>query len=105
MCTSALTIKEAKMTGKLKTSSMEKVKYFLLGVIATAMLLVLLGAGPGGGRYMIASSTTGAGRVMIHAVDMNTGEVKVVSTGINNQLGVPFPSMVGVPFPSMVANP
>jgi hypothetical protein len=38
MCTSALTIKEAKMTGKLKTSSMEKVKYFLLGVIATAML-------------------------------------------------------------------
>jgi len=85
------------MSEKLKASSMEKAKFFLLGVIATAMLLVLLGAGPAGGRYMIASSTTGAGRVMIHAMDVNTGEVKVVSTGINNQLGMPFPSMVPSP--------
>lgn len=85
------------MTEKLKSVSRENVKFFLLGVIATAMLLVLLGAGPGGGRYMIASSTTGAGRVMVHAIDMNTGEVKVVSTGINNQLGMPFGSMVPSP--------
>lgn len=85
------------MTEKLKSISRDNVKFFLLGVLATAALLILIGAGPAGGRYMIASSTTGAGRVMIHAMDMSTGEVKVVSTGINNQLGVPFPSMVANP--------
>ncbi len=85
------------MAEKLKAISRDNVKFFLLGVLATAAILVLMGAGPGGGRYMIASSTTGAGRVMIHAVDMSTGEVKVVSTGINDQFGIPFPSMVPRP--------
>lgn len=83
------------MSGGLERARLGGGKAFLLGVLTAAAVLVLLGAGPSGngGPYQVTSSTTGAGRVVVHIVDTSTGETKVVSNGIRSQYGVTFGEM------------
>ncbi|UCF31367.1 MAG: hypothetical protein JSV26_02815 [bacterium] len=84
------------MSGGLERARLGGGKAFLLGVLTAAAVLVLLGAGPsgnGGPSYQVTSSTTGAGRVVVHIVDTSTGETKVVSNGIRSQYGVTFGEM------------
>ena len=83
------------MAEKNEKALFGKAKVFMLGVLTALTFLVVLGAGPSGngGQYQIVSSTTGAGRIIVHIVDTSNGKTKVVSNGIRNQYDVPFADM------------
>lgn len=88
-----------------KGKHMDKVKVFLLGLLAAIGLMVIMGAWSGSevGRYQITTITGGSYVWSVHVLDTKTGAVKIVSMKNKDfethQLGKPFQEMEGYPPP------
>lgn len=77
---------------------LEKLKYFLLGLLVAVSLAILTGAyGNSSGRYQVSAWSGGGIGYGAFVVDTTTGETKIVylNSGMEkqNHLGMPFSAL------------
>ena len=80
------------------TEKREKIKVFLLGMIAASGLIFIMGAGGSGGvgRYQTTSAATST-FLGVYITDTKTGVTKTVIGDYVGQVGIPFTSMKNKP--------
>ncbi len=76
----------------------EKIKVFLLGMIAASGLIFIMGAGgsDGAGRYQTTSAATST-FLGVYITDTRTGVTKTIIGDHVGQVGIPFTSMKNKP--------
>ncbi|MBI5189348.1 MAG: hypothetical protein HZA22_01545 [Nitrospirae bacterium] len=61
----------------MNSTTLEKAKVFLLGMLTAGMVFIIMGAGGGSGRYEISAAGTSSA-VYLFMADSATGEVTLI---------------------------